>query len=49
MNLLSQGKFTDVRSGFHGIDTEARFAAAIDAYNNLSISAINDIDNCLEA
>ncbi|KAJ0714159.1 hypothetical protein HanPI659440_Chr13g0486411 [Helianthus annuus] len=49
MNPLYQSKFTDERSGFQGIDTEARYVAAIEAYNNLSISAINDIDNCLEA
>ena len=49
MNPLYQSKFTDERSRFQGVDTEARYAAAIDAYNNLSISAINDIDNYLEA
>ncbi|KAF5798469.1 hypothetical protein HanXRQr2_Chr07g0293271 [Helianthus annuus] len=49
MNLLSQGKFTDERSGFYGVDTETRLAAAVEAYNNLSLSALNDIDNCLDA
>ncbi|KAJ0680276.1 hypothetical protein HanPI659440_Chr16g0622471 [Helianthus annuus] len=49
MNPLYQSTFTDERSGFHGVDTEARYAAAIEAYNNLSISAIEDIDKCLEA
>ncbi|XP_021985068.1 uncharacterized protein LOC110880964 [Helianthus annuus] len=49
MNPLYQSRFTDERSGFQGVDTEARLAAAVEAYNNLSISAINDIDNCLEA
>ncbi|KAJ0917695.1 hypothetical protein HanRHA438_Chr05g0208881 [Helianthus annuus] len=49
MNPLYQSKFTDERYGFQGVDTEARYAAAIAAYNDLSIAAINDIDNCLEA
>ncbi|KAM0062005.1 hypothetical protein Hdeb2414_s0004g00142971 [Helianthus debilis subsp. tardiflorus] len=49
MNPLCQSKFTDERSGFHGVDVEARLAAAVEVYNNLSISAIDDIDECLEA
>ena len=49
MNLLYQGKFTDERSWFHGVDTEARLSAAVEAYNNLSFSGLSDIDNCLEA
>ncbi|KAF5760319.1 hypothetical protein HanRHA438_Chr16g0763861 [Helianthus annuus] len=49
MNPLYQSKFTDEWSGFHGVDVEARLAAAVEAYNNLSISAIDDIDECLEA
>ncbi|KAJ0958279.1 hypothetical protein HanPSC8_Chr01g0037181 [Helianthus annuus] len=49
MNPLYQSKFTDERSGFQGVDTEARLAAAVEAYNNLSISAIDDFDKCLEA
>ncbi|XP_021985567.1 tol-Pal system protein TolA-like [Helianthus annuus] len=49
MNLLSQGKFTDERSGFHGVDTEARLVVAVAAYNDLSISALEEVDKCLEA
>ncbi|KAJ0871452.1 hypothetical protein HanRHA438_Chr11g0512511 [Helianthus annuus] len=49
MNLLSQGKFTDERSGFHGVDTKARLAIAVAAYNDLSISALEEVDKCLEA
>ncbi|KAJ0831336.1 hypothetical protein HanRHA438_Chr15g0706371 [Helianthus annuus] len=44
-----KSRFTDERSGFHGVDTEALYAAAVDAYNNLSISAVEDIEKCLEA
>ncbi|KAJ0908583.1 hypothetical protein HanRHA438_Chr00c11g0848661 [Helianthus annuus] len=39
VNLFFSNKFTDERSGFHGVDTEAAFGATIDAYNNLSIPA----------
>ncbi|KAJ0458386.1 hypothetical protein HanIR_Chr15g0784491 [Helianthus annuus] len=49
MNPLYQSKFTDERSEFQDVDTEARLAAAVEACNDLYISAINDIDNCLEA
>ncbi|MFS7953026.1 hypothetical protein Hanom_Chr07g00613821 [Helianthus anomalus] len=46
---IMHSRFTDERSGFHGVDTEAAYAATVDAYNNLSISAIEDIEKCLEA
>ncbi|KAM0064682.1 hypothetical protein Hdeb2414_s0003g00105971 [Helianthus debilis subsp. tardiflorus] len=49
VNPFFQSKFNDERSGFHGVDTEARYSAAVNAYNNLSISDIDDIDKCLEA
>ncbi|MFS8001396.1 hypothetical protein Hanom_Chr13g01189911 [Helianthus anomalus] len=49
VNPFYQSKFTDERSGFHGVDTEARHVAAINAYNSLSISAVEDIEKCLEA
>ncbi|KAJ0541555.1 hypothetical protein HanPI659440_Chr09g0326811 [Helianthus annuus] len=48
VNPFYKSRFTDERSGFHGVDTEALYAAAVDAYNNLSISAIEDIEKCLE-
>ncbi|MFS7928131.1 hypothetical protein Hanom_Chr04g00317231 [Helianthus anomalus] len=49
VNAFYKSKFTDERSGFHGVDTEALYVAAVNAYNNLSISAIEDIEKCLEA
>ncbi|KAF5760454.1 hypothetical protein HanXRQr2_Chr16g0753681 [Helianthus annuus] len=49
VNPFYQSKFTDERSGFHGIDTEALYVAVVNAYNNLSLSAIEDIEKCLEA
>ncbi|KAF5795494.1 hypothetical protein HanRHA438_Chr08g0351721 [Helianthus annuus] len=42
VNPFYQSKFTDERSGFHGVDTEAWYVAVINAYNSLSISAIED-------
>ncbi|MFS7947794.1 hypothetical protein Hanom_Chr06g00552401 [Helianthus anomalus] len=41
-------KFTDERSGFHGVNTEARYVAYVNAYKNLSLSAIGDIEQCLD-
>ncbi|KAJ0431670.1 hypothetical protein HanIR_Chr17g0850881 [Helianthus annuus] len=49
INVLSQGKYTDERSGFRDVDTEARLAAALAAYNDMSISALEDLDKCLDA
>ncbi|KAJ0433216.1 hypothetical protein HanIR_Chr17g0867771 [Helianthus annuus] len=49
MNLLSQGKFTDERYGFHGVDTESRLATALAAYNDMSISALEEVDKFLDA
>ncbi|KAJ0818765.1 hypothetical protein HanPI659440_Chr00c01g0706061 [Helianthus annuus] len=49
VNPFFKSRFTDERSGFRGVDTEAVYAAAADAYNNLSISALEDIEKCLEA
>ncbi|KAJ0781209.1 hypothetical protein HanPI659440_Chr06g0246701 [Helianthus annuus] len=48
VNPLFQSRFTDERSGFHGVDTEARYVTAVNAYNNLSLFAIGDIEKCLE-
>ncbi|MFS7997084.1 hypothetical protein Hanom_Chr12g01137581 [Helianthus anomalus] len=49
VNPFFNSKFTDERLGFHGVDTEAPYAVAVDAYNKLSISALDDIEKCLEA
>ncbi|MFS7953198.1 hypothetical protein Hanom_Chr07g00615751 [Helianthus anomalus] len=42
-------KFTDERSGFHGVDTEGAYDVVVDAYNKLSILALDDIEKCLAA
>ncbi|MFS7940459.1 hypothetical protein Hanom_Chr05g00464701 [Helianthus anomalus] len=49
VNPFYHSKFTDERSGFHGIDTEALYVAVVNAYNNLSLFAIEDIEKFLEA
>ncbi|MFS8016661.1 hypothetical protein Hanom_Chr15g01371211 [Helianthus anomalus] len=49
VNPFFKSKFTDERSEFHGVDTVALYVAAVNAYNNLSISVIEDIEKCLEA
>ncbi|MFS7928130.1 hypothetical protein Hanom_Chr04g00317211 [Helianthus anomalus] len=49
VNPFYKSKFTDERSGFHGVDTEVLYVVAVNAYNNLSISAIEDIEKYLEA
>ncbi|KAJ0700640.1 hypothetical protein HanOQP8_Chr10g0370441 [Helianthus annuus] len=49
VNPFFSCKFTDERSGFHGVDTEAAYDVAVDAYNNLSIPTLDRIDRCLEA
>ncbi|MFS7990857.1 hypothetical protein Hanom_Chr11g01063851 [Helianthus anomalus] len=49
MNVLAQGKYTDERSGFHGVDTEALLAAALAAYNETSIAALEELEKFLEA
>ncbi|KAJ0557493.1 hypothetical protein HanIR_Chr07g0325791 [Helianthus annuus] len=48
VNLFFISKFTDERSVFHGVDTEAAFGATVDAYNNLSIPTLDHIKACLE-
>ncbi|MFS7926765.1 hypothetical protein Hanom_Chr04g00300971 [Helianthus anomalus] len=49
VNPFFKSRFTDERSGFHGVDTEAVYAAVVDAYNNLSNSSLDDIEKFLEA
>ncbi|KAJ0940073.1 hypothetical protein HanRHA438_Chr02g0079161 [Helianthus annuus] len=49
VNPFYKSRFTDERYGFHGVDTEALYATTVDAYNNLSLSTIEDIEKCLEA
>ncbi|KAM0051359.1 hypothetical protein Hdeb2414_s0007g00235591 [Helianthus debilis subsp. tardiflorus] len=49
INVLSRGGYTDERSGFHGVDTEGLLVAALAVYNVMSISALEKLDQCLDA
>ncbi|XP_022032664.1 uncharacterized protein LOC110933766 [Helianthus annuus] len=49
MNILAQGKYTDERSGFHGVDTEARLDASLASFYDMSISALDKLDEFLDA
>ncbi|KAF5797480.1 hypothetical protein HanXRQr2_Chr07g0281061 [Helianthus annuus] len=48
INILAQVKYTDERSGFHRVDTEALLAAALAAYDDMCISALEKLEECLE-
>ncbi|MFS7904207.1 hypothetical protein Hanom_Chr01g00033341 [Helianthus anomalus] len=48
VNPFFASKFPDERYGFHGVDTEAAFDATVDAYNSLTILAVDQIKACLE-
>ncbi|MFS7965602.1 hypothetical protein Hanom_Chr09g00764131 [Helianthus anomalus] len=49
VNPFFADRFTDERSGFHGVDTEAAYIAAVDAENKLPLPALVDIEKCLGA
>ncbi|MFS7928175.1 hypothetical protein Hanom_Chr04g00317721 [Helianthus anomalus] len=48
VNPFYASKFSDERSGFHGVATEAAFDAVVDAYNGLTIPALDRIEACLK-
>ncbi|KAJ0940316.1 hypothetical protein HanRHA438_Chr02g0082001 [Helianthus annuus] len=49
INVLGQGKYTDERSRFHGVNTEARLDEALASFYDMSISSVEKLDKCLEA
>ncbi|KAJ0587404.1 hypothetical protein HanIR_Chr04g0162761 [Helianthus annuus] len=49
MNVMSKGGYTDQRSGFHGVDTEALLNAAVASFYDTSLSCVEKLDECLEA
>ncbi|KAJ0555895.1 hypothetical protein HanIR_Chr07g0307381 [Helianthus annuus] len=49
INILAKGEYTDERSGFRDVDTEARLEAACAAFYDTSISALDELDKCLDA
>ncbi|XP_022004508.1 uncharacterized protein LOC110902077 [Helianthus annuus] len=49
MNILAQGEYTDELSGFHGVNTEALLNAASASFYDMSISALEKLDEGLDA
>ncbi|KAF5816477.1 hypothetical protein HanXRQr2_Chr03g0134711 [Helianthus annuus] len=48
INILSKGGYTNERSGFCDVDTEALLEAACSSFYDMSISAVEKLDECLE-
>ncbi|KAM0036723.1 hypothetical protein Hdeb2414_s0014g00429771 [Helianthus debilis subsp. tardiflorus] len=49
MNILTQGKYTDEWYGFHGVDTEGLLNATLASFYDMSIYALEKLDECLDA
>ncbi|KAJ0822384.1 hypothetical protein HanPSC8_Chr16g0731351 [Helianthus annuus] len=49
MNVMSEGGFTEERSGFRDVDTEGRLNAAVASFYDTSLSCVEKLDECLEA
>uniref|UniRef100_A0A251T0Y7 Uncharacterized protein n=1 Tax=Helianthus annuus TaxID=4232 RepID=A0A251T0Y7_HELAN len=49
MNVMSEGGFTEERSGFRDVDTEGRLNAAVASFYDTSLSCVEKLDGCLEA
>ncbi|XP_021972082.1 translation initiation factor IF-2-like [Helianthus annuus] len=49
INILSKGGYTDERSGFRDVDTEAFLEAACASFYDTSIAAVEELDKCLDA
>ncbi|KAJ0491470.1 hypothetical protein HanIR_Chr12g0564131 [Helianthus annuus] len=48
INLMSEGGYTEERSGFRDVDTEARLNAAVASFYDTSLSCVEKLDECLE-
>ncbi|KAJ0444374.1 hypothetical protein HanIR_Chr16g0831141 [Helianthus annuus] len=48
INILSKGGYTDERSGFRDVDTEALLDAAVASFYDTSLSCVEKLDECLE-
>ncbi|MFS7894410.1 hypothetical protein Hanom_Chr00s001662g01685031 [Helianthus anomalus] len=48
VNPFSSRKFTDERCTFNGVDTEVAYSTVVDAYNSLTIPALDRIKACLD-
>ncbi|KAJ0834222.1 putative AH/BAR domain superfamily protein [Helianthus annuus] len=49
INIMSNGGYTDQRSGFRDVDTEALLDAAVASFYDMSLSCVEKLDECLEA
>ncbi|KAJ0490605.1 hypothetical protein HanHA300_Chr12g0457371 [Helianthus annuus] len=49
INILAKGEYTDERSGFRDVNTEALLEAACASFYDTSISALEKLDECLDA
>ncbi|KAJ0938761.1 putative AH/BAR domain superfamily protein [Helianthus annuus] len=49
INILSKGGYTDERSGFRDVDTEALLEAAVASFYDMSLSSVEKLDECLDA
>ncbi|XP_035830104.1 uncharacterized protein LOC118479604 [Helianthus annuus] len=49
INVLSQGGYTNERSGFRDVDTEALLEAAVASFYDMSFSSVEKLDECLDA
>ncbi|MFS7941314.1 hypothetical protein Hanom_Chr05g00474791 [Helianthus anomalus] len=48
INVMSKGGYTDQRSGFRDVDTEALLDAAVASFYDTSLSCVEKLDECLE-
>ncbi|MFS8013381.1 hypothetical protein Hanom_Chr14g01332261 [Helianthus anomalus] len=49
INVMSKGGYTDERSGFRDVDTEALLDAAVASFYDMPLSCVEKLDECLEA
>ncbi|KAJ0927369.1 hypothetical protein HanRHA438_Chr04g0182071 [Helianthus annuus] len=49
INVLSQGGYTNERSGFRDVDTEALLEAVVASFYDMSLSSVEKLDACLDA
>ncbi|KAJ0725279.1 hypothetical protein HanPI659440_Chr12g0456921 [Helianthus annuus] len=49
INVMSEGGYTEERSGFRDVDTEARLNTAVASFYDMSLSCVEKLDECLEA
>ncbi|MFS7979070.1 hypothetical protein Hanom_Chr10g00923031 [Helianthus anomalus] len=48
INVMSKGGYTDQRSGFRDVDTEALLDATVASFYDMSFSCVEKLDECLE-